>query len=227
VISTQLIEAGVDIDLDIVYRDFSPLDSIVQSAGRCNRNSRGKTGEVYLFSLKKQGSPKKDSNYIYPHHSLLPTEKLFKEIKSFSESDLLSAVEQYFQHVKDTISTAPSDVLLEKIGTLEYEEIKKNFQLIKYIPNELIFIEKDDKAAGILKKFQEILELPDRLQRRNEFLTIKKDFYQYTLSVRITPGNSGQPSFPELGHFSIIPRHLVKEFYDENTGYKEPEQMIF
>ncbi len=227
VISTQLIEAGVDIDLDIVYRDFSPLDSIVQSAGRCNRNSRKKTGEVCLFSLKKEGSSKKDSNYIYPHHSLLPTEKLFMQTKSFSESDLLSAVEQYYQHVKDTISTAPSDVLLENIGTLEYEEIKKNFQLIKYIPSELVFIEKDDKAANILKKFQEIWELPDRLQRRNEFLTIKKDFYEYTLSVRITSGNSGPSSFPELGHLSIIPRHLVKEYYDENTGYKEPGQVIF
>ncbi len=99
--------------------------------------------------------------------------------------------------------------------------------MIKYIPSELVFIEKDDKAANILKKFQEIWELPDRLQRRNEFLTIKKDFYEYTLSVRITSGNSGPSSFPELGHLSIIPRHLVKEYYDENTGYKEPGQVIF
>jgi CRISPR-associated endonuclease/helicase Cas3 len=227
VISTQLIEAGVDIDLDIVYRDFSPLDSIVQSAGRCNRNNRQKTGEVYLFSLKKEGAHKKDSNYIYPHHSLLPTEKLFINIKSSSESYLLCSVEQYYQHVKDTISTDQADILLKHIGSLEYEEINKNFQLIKYIPSELVFIEKDDKAESILKKFQEILELPDRFQRRNEFLTIKKDFYDYTISVRTTSGNNGTSSFRELGHLSIIPRHLVKEFYDEKTGYKEPEQMIF
>lgn len=37
VVSTQLIEAGVDIDMDIVYRDFAPLDSINQTSGRANR----------------------------------------------------------------------------------------------------------------------------------------------------------------------------------------------
>lgn len=56
VVSTQLIEAGVDIDFPVVYRSVAGIDSIAQSAGRCNREGR-KPGRVYVFWPEKHGLP--------------------------------------------------------------------------------------------------------------------------------------------------------------------------
>ncbi len=58
VISTQLVEAGVDIDFPVVYRALAGLDSIIQSAGRCNRENRIKAGGQLFIFIPESGLPK-------------------------------------------------------------------------------------------------------------------------------------------------------------------------
>ena len=88
VVSTQLIEAGVDIDFPVVFRALAGLDSIAQAAGRCNREGRHESGSVYLFE------PAGRRLFGF----LNATAQIAKEIIPLYE-DLLSleAVEHYFR----------------------------------------------------------------------------------------------------------------------------------
>jgi CRISPR-associated endonuclease/helicase Cas3 len=98
-VSTQLIEAGVDISFETVIRSLAGLDSIVQAAGRCNRNCENKSGNVFIVKIADENvsriidikmSQEAMNTVLYTYHSH----------PELLDNDLLSkkAMDLYFTH---------------------------------------------------------------------------------------------------------------------------------
>ncbi|HCC07111.1 MAG TPA: CRISPR-associated helicase Cas3' [Clostridiales bacterium] len=95
VVSTQLIEAGVDVDFPVVYRSIAGIDSIVQSAGRCNREGRLEEGKVFVF--------KPISEYSKVKGYLERTTKVAEMVlRKYPDDPIsLNAIEYYFKMLYD------------------------------------------------------------------------------------------------------------------------------
>lgn len=218
IISTQLIEAGVDIDVDIVYRDLAPLDSINQVSGRCNRNyTEGKKGEVRIFSL----SDGKNEYYKWIYSSFLieKTKEVLKGSDIISEKQFLELNNQYFQKVKMDKSEHISKERLNDIKNLQFDDLQKNFHLIeKTYEKTDVFIELDDTAKKIWTKYNEICAVPNLLERKKKFLGIKKEFFEYIISIKT---DAAPPIINSETGIAYVPHDNLASFYDENTGYKK------
>ncbi len=221
VVSTQLIEAGVDIDIDIIYRDFAPFDSIVQTAGRCNRNGKlGKLGRVYITKLIDAKNNKKYCNYIYKPAAIGLTDNLLKEYAEIKEGDLLKIIKSYYDKINDISSSDESESIISGIRDLNYADISDKFNLIKNIPDVLVFVEKDETASCILEQLKNILKLDDKWERKDKFLGIKKDFYSYILSVKIGKKSiESINNFKDVSGIKVITREMIKTFYDNDIGF--------
>lgn len=185
-VSTQLIEAGVDIDMDIVFRDMGPLDSVNQVAGRCNRNLSKGQGVVKLYYIKR--GKRTDSSYIYDSTLLNATSQTIATCAiqgCIEEKNFYDMSSSYYKLLNQGIlADTESENVLDAVCSLNYEKIQ-DFRLIEenYEKADL-YIEVDEKARELWNRFLGLSNIEDRWERREEFYRFKNVFQQYIISVQ-------------------------------------------
>lgn len=149
VIATSLIEAGVDVDFLHVYRQLAGLDSIIQAAGRCNREGGHPVEEsmVYIFQLEKE-------NEVSDQKLPISVSKAVMEKNEDYSS--LDAVQEYFQmlyHYRGTSLDKKNLISLFRNSRLPFETMSRQFKLIED-DTRTIFIAKEERAEELLQEIR-------------------------------------------------------------------------
>jgi CRISPR-associated endonuclease/helicase Cas3 len=128
VVSTQLIEAGVDLDFPVVFRAWAPADSLQQAAGRCNRSARLPEGRVVIFDPADGGHPA-DSSY---RAALYATGTYFGSGRA--DPDDLAALEKYYNErfARQNLEASGPGARIQRLrARLDFPEVAHAFQMIE------------------------------------------------------------------------------------------------
>ena len=148
VISTQLVEAGVDIDFPVVYRALSGLDSIAQAGGRCNRegklNAEGRLGEVHVFVPPKPA----------PRGLLLKGENTTRELFALPDFNPHHPEEfaRYFKLFYSTVNDTGSrfkELLQKDVPNVQFRTAGNEFKLIDDQAQQPVFVNFGDSGKWL------------------------------------------------------------------------------
>ena len=201
VISTQLIEAGVDIDLPIVYRAMSGLDSIVQAGGRCNREGKHPApGEVYVFSLSDGG---KAIGAIAQGQNA--TRFLLDNHKEHTRPNMpLELIEAYYLRYYASIKSFDEKNIKEDLYSEESEDWEFDFEKAS-VKFKLI----EDAGCELFVPYGRGKELLEGLQKQTLYLNHRtmRELQQYHVSVH-------DKEYKELKEARLLSKIIV----DRETG---------
>lgn len=122
-VSTQVVEAGVDIDFPVLYRAAAPLDSIVQAAGRCNREGALDKGRAIVFEPRDGGMPPG------AYRTAAEVTRMMLQDLDVSALENAPVFRDYFSRLYDVLNTDQKDIL-DKRARMDYPAVAEAYNLI-------------------------------------------------------------------------------------------------
>lgn len=208
VVSTSLVEAGVDLDFPCVLREINGLDSIVQAAGRCNREGRRSAEEsvVHVFSLEKLA------------RNAQLAARLTKLVAREYGDDMANplAIQRYFEELYDVSGPVRLDKeeIMDKIEEWAFADVAEKFRFIA-----------DKTKAVLVPRTEEARHLLGRIEQGERSRSLMRMAGRYMVQVY-----AGKPTtlFDRLaaqGKIRILDETVAVlddvSWYDAQKGLKE------
>ncbi len=220
-VTTQLIEAGVNLDAEVVFRDLGPLDSINQVAGRCNRFARHGKGKVFVVKLLDSRNQRSFASYIYDK-SLIDLTQRILNTDIINENLFLQYCNTYFEQISQ-FPQNKSEQLIESVANLKYDNDDfaiSTFRLIEQNYEKYdVFIEVDKIAQKVWQKYVDLKKIDDFWERRAAYLQIKNKFQNYVISIGANDLKRNPPPIVEGIYY--VNQNQLDDYYDLITGYKK------
>jgi CRISPR-associated endonuclease/helicase Cas3 len=214
VISTQVMEAGIDVDFPVGYRSLAGLDSIVQAAGRVNRNKNNPMGDVFVFAPETPFI-KKTPTFIKQGASV--AESVLREHSD--NPDSIQAINAYFSMLytlQDKGAFDAKKILAyfdKQTGELDFDfkTVAENFNLIEN-NTVAVIIPYNEEAKKILEQAR-YHPYPFKFARQLQMYTV--NIYQKEFEALQSKGaiETYNDTYEVLNNM---------DYYDENTGIALP-----
>ena len=150
-ISTSLVEAGVDLDFQSVYRELAGVDSMIQAAGRCNREGWRKVenSKVFIFRFEEK------ENVLGQRQQIDVAKSLLADGRELSDMETIIKYFEMLYHIKgDSLDKKKIlDEFTNKNMKYNFVKVGKEFKLIEQ-NTKTIFINREETASKILLELQ-------------------------------------------------------------------------
>jgi CRISPR-associated endonuclease/helicase Cas3 len=216
VISTTVMEAGIDVDFPVGYRALTGLDSINQAAGRVNREMKRSLSEMFIFEPQSKFIGKKLPSYLTQ-----AMEVARAVLRDHAEQPIsIPAIEAYFDRLYSLQDPQAFDVkkimaCFEDGGKFEFAKAAQAFQVIED-PTETVIIPFNEEAKHLIEELK-YAQYPSSILRKLQPYTVS--IYQGEFEALSSKG----VILTIAEEYAVLNPEHFDEYYSPDTGILVPE----